>query len=230
VEFGDLEKSILTKEQEMKNAKKNAKRAMYLAVLGAVVCSSSSAWAAWWSLQDHGPVKVDGGTRIMARSQAGNAWDQWFWQGKSEGMQFQCPRNNATPTCTTRFELGTSRFTSTSHGFSIGGTVGIAGQELTAKYNREWTKSTSTGRGTNDLAHVSRGQFVQPVAVQKRRWTRGVFHGGHFKVQTLPKSTFVNGKLVRYQYNWTWKDVGNWTDNRAVGSPYYTFAYRSSPF
>jgi hypothetical protein len=71
---------------------------------------------------------------------------------------------------------------------------------------------------------VARGMYVQPVSIQNRRWTKGDIFGAHFKDQEF------HNKASNYHYEWAWKTVGTWTDNRAEGSPFTTFRYSSNPF
>jgi hypothetical protein len=197
---------------------------MYLAVLGAAVCSSS-AWAGWWSNQDFGAAKTDGGTRAVARQQ-GNKYSDWFWQGKNEGLQFRCPTNHPAATCRHTFNVNSSKSTSLSQGFRIGLEGKFKEQELSAAYNRQYSRTQTTGHGSTLIAQVSRGHYTQPVAVQERRWTKGVFHGAHFKTQTR-----VSGKNTNWYYDWAWRDFGSWTSYLGVGKPYYTVVYKSTgPF
>jgi hypothetical protein len=190
---------------------KNAKSAMCLAVLGAAVCSSP-AWAGFWSNQNFGTGKTDGGTKAIAQQQ-GNKWNQWFWQGKNEGMQVQCPSNNSAATCQKTFNIP-SKSTSFSQGLNIQA-GGFNQQELAALYNRQYSKTMST-RGSSMNVQAKKGQSGQPVAVQERRWTKGVFRGAHFKTQT---------RNANYFYEWAGRDFASWTDNQAVGNPYLTVVY-----
>jgi hypothetical protein len=207
---------------------KNAKNVMYLAVLGATVCSSS-AWAGYWTNQDRGPFVTDGGTRVRVTSQAGSTWEHWYWQGKNDGLQFRCPPNNPGGNCTQAFAINRSTATSTSNGLTIGvtGSLGnnaFARGDLAATYQRVWTRTVTTGWISTSTANVARGQYVQPVSIQTRRWMRGDFNGAHIKTQT----TGTKGRS--YYYDWRWQTVGSWTDNRAIGRPYTTFKYSSRPF
>jgi hypothetical protein len=213
------------------NKMKYAKRAMYLAVLGVAVCSSSSALA-WWSNTDHGQAKTDGGTKTVPKQQARDKWSDWFWQGKNEGMQFRCPTNHPTPTCQQRFEINSSRSVSSSKGFSLGATGTYKKQELSGAYQMSWTRTNTTGKSYATTTDVAKGQYAQPIAVQERRWMKGVFHGAHFKTGTrLVGSASSFGKTREWSYDWAWKDFASWTDNRSLGNPYYTVVYKKSgPF
>jgi hypothetical protein len=210
---------------------KNTTKAIYLAVLGAAVCASS-AWAApWWTKDNLGAAWPDRGTRALNRQQAGNTFQHWFWQGKNEGMQFRCPSNNPDPKCQHHLSITRSRSTSTTQGFTINAN-GVSGLGiLHAAFNAEHTRTRSTGMGLTNNVNVGRGEYAQPIAVQLRRWTRGAFHGAHFRLQALPRQTFVNGKLVQYQYDWAWRDFATYTYNQSVNYPYYTIVFRrGSPF
>jgi hypothetical protein len=202
---------------------KNTTKAIYLAVLSATVCSSS-AWAGWWTQKDQGRAISDGGTRVVIRQQAGNTFEDWFWQGRRDGMQFQCPPNRGN--CTQRFEINSSKTTSTTKGFSIGATLLWNLQEVGAKYHRQFTRSTSTGTAWAQTVGIRSGQWAQPIAIQKRRWTKGAFNGAHFKLRTEEDRE----RRTLHYYEWQWRDAGTWTSNHSVGSPYYTTVYKNGPF
>jgi hypothetical protein len=198
------------KEHEMKNAKKNAKRVIYLAVLGATVCSSS-AWAGFSSYKDYGRGKIDDGTKVMVKQYARNTYDDWLWRGKNEGMQYKC----SAATCQASFNIP-SKSTSFSQGLNIQ-PDGFDRQQLTALYNRQYSRTLST-RGESKTAQMRNGQYAQPVAVIKRRWVSGVFNGAHFKDSVGPW----------YKYEWKWNNFAPWTANHAVGNPYITIIYQKS--
>jgi hypothetical protein len=201
------------KEHEMKNVKS----VMCLAVLGAAVCSSP-AWAGFSSTTNYGTGKIDGGTRAIAKQQAGNTFITWFWQGKNENMQAWCPKTSVAATCQVRFNIP-SKSTSFSQGLNIQA-GGFNHGELTGVYNRQYSKTMST-RGSSMSAQVRKGQYAQPVAVQGRRWTKGVFNGAHFKTGSRGRT---------YNYEWAGRDFGSWTANHAAGNPYNTVVYKNGPF
>lgn len=200
---------------------KSIKKAMYLAALGAAA-SSSSAWADWWTNQDQGPAVADGATRAVIRQQAGNTWEDWFWQGRRENLHYQCPSSGGT--CTRTFIVAGAKTTGSTQGDRIStnmwSTNAVAGI-----YRRQYVRSLSTGSAWARTVSVRSGQTAQPVAVQARRWTQGAFNGAHFKIRTVPGGTFVNGRLVRYQYDWQWRDAATWTSNFAVGNPYFKVVF-----
>ena len=61
------------------------------------------------------------------------------------------------------------------------------------------------------------GQTARPVQIVTRRWRRGVYRGGYFKLDT--DQTCTNGGTTGH---WYWKSTerlwGSWSDNVLVGS------------
>jgi hypothetical protein len=215
---------------------KYAKNVMYLAVLGAVL-SSTTAWASWKTYEDKPSPHPDGGSRLVAKQQDRNTWQDWFWKGSSEGMVFRCPPDHPNATCDANYEVNQSKSTSVSKSWSVGaggqGGAWFAKAQpiLMATYGQTTTKTNTTGKSFRGTVQVKKGEYTMPVSIQNRRWKTGVFNGGHYQINKWEEKTArKNVTRTRYEYEWYWRDFGKWTDNRAENSAYFSMVYSKKGF
>jgi hypothetical protein len=197
---------------------KYVKTAMCLAVLGATL-SSPMAWAVV-TAEDRGSPHPDVDTKIQAKQHDWRVSQDVFWQGKTDGQKAECPANSAKH-CKVQFKVD-PKTTSTSLNWQVGaganGATWFSKVQVRLKdtYQRIAPKPLSTAIFDKTI-QLCKGMWAQPVSVQHRRWTKGVFQGGF--VQTAQKPG---------EWTYDWKSnakFGQWTDHVAVGKPYTTVMY-----
>ncbi len=208
-----------------------AKRLVLSAVAAATLLTSmSQAVAGCVFAQDRGSPHADGGgwTTHLQTQHAWNTWQDWFWRMSWESPLYQCPWGNAQPTCpiTSNFTKAVSH--SKEWGFSVGPgadskdwfqkAMGSLAFNFHYTQQRTWTDSFSFIPGGSIL----RGQKVDAITVQDRRWRKGVFKGGW--VQTSQSSNYrYPGQITRcYDFDWG-RTFGEWSTNTAEGRSYHTY-------
>lgn len=205
-----------------------AKRVVLSAVAAATLLTSMSQAVAGCVAEDRGSPHADGGswTTQQQTQHAWNTWQDWFWRMSWEQPIFQCPWGNALPTCpiTTNFTKSVSH--SKEWGVSFGpegGTndwfkkaVASLGFNFNYSQQKTWTDSFSFIPG----GAIQRGQKVEPITVQERRWRKGHFHGGW--VETYSYQDRYRRTFHCYDFDWG-RNFGEWTTNTADGSSYHTY-------
>lgn len=203
------------------------KRLVLSAVAAATLLTSVSQAVAGCGRYDRGSPHSDSGnwTSHIETQHAWNTWQDWFWRLSWTEPVYQCPWGNAEPICriTSNFTKTVSHSKEWGVGFGPGGgtndwfkkAVGTLGINFNYGQQKTWTDSFSFTPG----GAILRGQKVDPVTIQDRRWRKGIFHGGW-----VEKSSYVDryGTVRCYDFDWG-RNFGEWSSNTADGRSYNTY-------
>ncbi|HEY6796404.1 MAG TPA: hypothetical protein VI248_17140 [Kineosporiaceae bacterium] len=155
-------------------------------------------------------VPIRGATRSEVQEQAANTWDDWIWKGDlyvCNDRAIDCEYQwNQVKTTTTSLTVGIA--------LNLGNNNSPAGkwwnyaQSILPSFGRTTEVTTDFHR----LLVLKPGQTARPVQIATRRWRRGTFRGGYFKLTASPPCT--DGGATGH---WYWKSTerpwGNWSDN-----------------
>lgn len=159
-------------------------------------------------------VFLKGVTKAEVTEQAASTWDDWIWKGEL----YTCPSD--AKRC--EYSYGKSHTSSTS--FSIGGLAQFGNRNSPSKsylnaflflipnYTRieEYTTDFSTTINFNP------GDTVYPIQVATRRWRRGIFRGGYFKLAGAQECA-AGGEGGHWYVRAVDRPWGTWSDNYLVG-------------
>jgi hypothetical protein len=157
-----------------------------------------------------GVVPVKGVTTSEIQQEANNTWDDWIWRGD----EYLC--NDLSIECEHNWRQ--QKVTSTSLTIGIALNLGNNNNPLGKWWNYAQSILPSYGKTTEVTTTFDRtvvlkpGQTARPVQIVTRRWRRGTFRGGYFKLDTDAPCT--NGGSAGH---WYWKSTerpwGTWSDN-----------------
>lgn len=192
----------------------------------AIFMSTGVSWGAWEDCTFRGDVVADGGTRVIARSQAQNVWHDWVWRGKWDRYRDQnivqyCYPHPGSRGCA--YTWGGSKTASYSYtvGWSVGGGFDIPiwkiGGNISGQYERQKTWTTSQTESFDMRTDYAPGHFAQPVIVAVRRWKTGHFNGGHFASTFSPGHYRTGPNKGCFLYDWAWRNFGSWSGSEREG-------------
>lgn len=199
--------------------------------LAVLASTAAPAWAGCVQ-ENRGNPHADGDkTRLVWRTRSSTTFQDWIWRGKDHPPILFCDWSNNTD-CPFHWTRGYSQSwsKSTSVGFGAGASTNdwlkTAQGSLQFAFNRTWQKTYSQSDSFTLDGSGHRGQYGEPIVVQKRRWTRGNFVGGWYETSHQPKRYVPNNRItVTIPETWCYdydanRTYGQWTTNEADGPSY----------
>ncbi|HEY6796407.1 MAG TPA: hypothetical protein VI248_17155 [Kineosporiaceae bacterium] len=159
-------------------------------------------------------VLLHGVTRAEVTQQAANTWDDWIWRGEP----YVCPSNVSR--C--EYSYGKSKTTSTN--VSIGGLAQFGNRNSPSKSYLNaflflipnYTKVTEYTTDFSTQINFKPGDTVYPIQVATRRWRRGVYRGGYFKLAGAGACFADGGGGGHWYVKVKDRPWGSWSDNYVV--------------